>query len=93
MPVRLLFDRQESGDCSSRVVFSDFKVNQVLPAFETTTVELLPEEPGEYQFACGMNMLHGKLRVAGATRCVRGHGGGAGPAVHTAGGRPRGHGR
>ena len=65
MPVRLLFDRQESGDCSSRMVFSDFKVNQVLPAFETTTVELLPEEPGEYQFACGMNMLHGKLRVVG----------------------------
>ena len=63
VPVRLLFDRRESGDCSSRVVFPDFKVNQVLPAFETTTVEFLPKEPGEYQFACGMNMLHGKLRV------------------------------
>ena len=65
VPVQLLFDRQESGDCSSRVVFPDFKVNQVLPAFETTTVEFLPEEPGEYEFACGMSMLHGRLRVVG----------------------------
>ena len=61
VPVRLLFDRQESGDCSSRVVFPDFKVNQTLPAFETTTVEFLPEVPGEYGFACGMSMLHGTL--------------------------------
>ena len=29
VPVRLLFDRQESGDCSSRVVFPDFKVNRL----------------------------------------------------------------
>ena len=65
VPVRMLFDRQESGDCSSRVVFPDFKVNQILPAFETTTVDFLPEEPGEYGFACGMGMLHGTLRVVG----------------------------
>jgi len=65
VPVRMLFDRQESGDCSSRVVFPDFKVNQTLPAFETTMVEFLPDTPGEYGFACGMSMLHGRLRVVG----------------------------
>ncbi|NMM33114.1 MAG: heavy metal translocating P-type ATPase [Phycicoccus sp.] len=65
VPVRLLFDRQESGDCSSRVVFPDFKVNQTLPAFETTSVEFVPEVPGDYGFACGMSMLHGTLRVVG----------------------------
>ena len=43
VPVRMLFDRQESGDCSSRVVFPDFKVNQTLPAFETTAVQFLPD--------------------------------------------------
>ena len=37
VPVRMLFDRQEAGDCSSRVVFPNFKVNQILPAFQTTT--------------------------------------------------------
>ena len=66
---RLLFDRQETGDCSSRVVFPDFKVNQSLPAYATTAVEFLPEQLGEFEFACGMNMLHGKVRVvAGAER-------------------------
>jgi Cu+-exporting ATPase len=63
-PVRLLFDRQESGDCSSRVVFADFKINQTLPAYATTAVEFTPTEPGDFEFACGMNMLHGRLRVA-----------------------------
>ena len=40
VPVRLLFDRQETGDCTSRVVFSDFGINCSLPAFTTTTIEL-----------------------------------------------------
>ncbi|HEY5181945.1 MAG TPA: cupredoxin domain-containing protein, partial [Dermatophilaceae bacterium] len=64
VPVRMLFDRQESGDCSSRVVFPDFQVNQGLPAYETTAVEFLPKEPGDYEFACGMNMIRGRLQVA-----------------------------
>ncbi|MGB3955797.1 MAG: heavy metal translocating P-type ATPase, partial [Brooklawnia sp.] len=63
VPVRLVFDRQESGECSSRVVFPDFKINQTLPANAQTAVQFLPEAPGEYTFACGMNMLHGRVRV------------------------------
>ncbi|MDT0167226.1 heavy metal translocating P-type ATPase [Actinotalea sp. AC32] len=63
VPVRLLFDRQETGDCSSRVVFPDFRINQSLPANATTAVEFTPTVPGEYGFACGMNMLHGRVRV------------------------------
>ncbi|HEY3407784.1 MAG TPA: heavy metal translocating P-type ATPase, partial [Propionicimonas sp.] len=69
VPVRLLFDRQEAGDCSSRVVFPDFKVNQNLPAYATTAVEFTPDGVGEYGFACGMNMLHGTVKVvAGSGR-------------------------
>ncbi len=64
VPVRLVFDRQESGDCSSRVVFPDFRINQLLPAFARTAVEFVPTQPGEFGFACGMNMLHGRLRVS-----------------------------
>ncbi|MFB9619717.1 heavy metal translocating P-type ATPase [Brooklawnia cerclae] len=69
MPVRLLFDRQESGECSSHVVFPDFRIDRVLPAYETTSVEFTPDQAGEFGFACGMNMLHGTLRVteAGST--------------------------
>jgi len=58
VPVRMLFDRQESGDCSSRVVMPDFKVNQTLPAFETTTVQFTPQEPGEYRLRDGHAPRH-----------------------------------
>ena len=63
VPLRILFDRQESGECTSRVVFPDFAVNKALPAYATTAVEFNPSKPGEFGFACGMNMVHGRLVV------------------------------
>ena len=66
VPVRLLFDRRESGECTSRVVMPDFKVNAALPAYRTTAVEFVPVEAGEYRFACGMNMVSGVIRVNGS---------------------------
>jgi len=62
-PVRLQFYRDETADCSERVVFERFKIDQMLPAFQTTAVEFTPTEPGEYPFRCGMNMLKGLLVV------------------------------
>src|SRR6266571_4974387 len=32
-------------------------------AYAQTTVDLLPDRSGEFGFACGMNMIHGKLVV------------------------------
>ncbi|WNB86989.1 heavy metal translocating P-type ATPase [Cellulomonas sp. ATA003] len=63
VPVRMEFDRQEAGDCTSRVVMPDFKVNQVLPAWETTIVEFTPQAAGVFEFACGMNMVRGRVQV------------------------------
>jgi Cu+-exporting ATPase len=60
-PVRLRFDRQENSDCTARVVFPDFRKSASLAAFGTTTLDLQVDEPGEYSWACGMNMLHGTL--------------------------------
>ena len=62
-PLRLTFDRQESGDCTSRVVFPDLQLTQALPAFGRATVEFTPTEAGRFQFACGMNMIRGTLVV------------------------------
>ena len=62
-PVRLTFDRQETGDCSSRVIIPDFGINQLLPAHQQTAVEFTAPQPGTYAFACGMNMIHGSIRV------------------------------
>ena len=63
VPLRIVFDRQESGECTSRVVFPDFAINRALPAYAQTAVELIPDRVGEFGFACGMNMVHGTLLV------------------------------
>ena len=62
-PVELVFDRQESWECTSRVVFPELKVGAGLPAHTRTTVRLSPDRPGSFGFACGMNMIHGTLLV------------------------------
>ncbi len=62
-PVRLQFYRDETADCSDRVVLEDFGIDATLPAFQTTTVEFTPEQAGEFRFHCGMNMLKGLLVV------------------------------
>jgi Cu+-exporting ATPase len=63
VPLRLVFDRQEAGDCSERVVFPDFHVSKTLAPFAKTTLEFTPDKAGEFGFACGMNMLHGTIIV------------------------------
>ncbi|WOQ16692.1 heavy metal translocating P-type ATPase [Raineyella sp. W15-4] len=63
LPVRIMFDRRETGECTSHVVFPDFGINQALPAYATTAVEFTPSQAGRYEFACGMNMIHGRLDV------------------------------
>ena len=60
-PVRLYFYRDETSECSERVVFEDFGIDQKLPAFETTPVQLNPKEPGDYPFRCGKSVLKGRL--------------------------------
>jgi Cu+-exporting ATPase len=59
----LIFDRQESSDCTARVVFPELGISKSLTAFGKTAVEFVPQEVGRYGFACGMNMLHGTLIV------------------------------
>ncbi len=58
IPLRLVFDRKEAGDCSSRVIFPDFQASKTLAAFARTTLKFMPDKAGQFGFACGMNMLH-----------------------------------
>ncbi|MFQ5689990.1 MAG: cupredoxin domain-containing protein [Gemmatimonadota bacterium] len=60
-PVRLHFNRQETAACSEMVVFPDFDISRTLPAGETVTIDLVPPEPGEYEFSCQMGMIRGRL--------------------------------
>lgn len=62
-PVKLVFNRQEADPCSEKVVFDSFGVSADLPEGENVPVEFTPAEPGEYEFACQMGMLRGKVVV------------------------------
>ncbi|MEO6318369.1 MAG: HAD-IC family P-type ATPase, partial [Acidimicrobiales bacterium] len=64
-PLRLVFDRREDGDCSSRVVFGDLGVNRFLAPFATTVVELPTDRPGTFEFSCAMNMIRGTVVLDG----------------------------
>ena len=63
VPVRLNFYRDETSSCSEKVIFGDFGIAKDLPAYKTTAIEFTPEKTGEFTFACGMNMIRGKLIV------------------------------
>lgn len=60
-PVRLLFYRDETAECSSRVVLDDFGINEPLPPFETTAVQFTPTSPGDYPFTCGLGVMKGRV--------------------------------
>jgi plastocyanin domain-containing protein len=62
-PVRLSFRREETAACSEMVLFPDFNKSASLPTGEVVPVEFLPEQPGEYEFACQMGMFRGTLVV------------------------------
>lgn len=64
-PITLTFDRKETGECTSHVVFGDLALDAMLPGNARTDVHLSALPAGDYPFACGMNMVHGLLRVTG----------------------------
>lgn len=62
-PIRLTFRRDESGACSERVVFPDFRKSATLPEGKLVEIQLPATAAGEYGFQCEMGMLHGTLVV------------------------------
>lgn len=63
-PVRLVFNRQEADPCSEKVVLDAFGVSADLPEGVNVAVEFTPGQTGEYEFACQMGMLRGKVVVS-----------------------------
>ncbi|MDQ3372488.1 MAG: cupredoxin domain-containing protein [Acidobacteriota bacterium] len=63
-PVKLAFYRADSNNCGGEVVFSKQNISKKLPVGETVLVEFTPTEAGEIGFACGMDMMRGKVVVS-----------------------------
>lgn len=60
---KLNFIRKDPTECLEEVVLSDFKIRKHLPLNQKVTVEITPQKKGEFGYACGMNMFHGKIVV------------------------------
>ena len=60
---KINFIRKDPSSCLEEVVLGDFKIRKHLPLNQKVTVELTPQQSGEFGYACGMNMYHGKIIV------------------------------
>ncbi|MBW1606424.1 cupredoxin domain-containing protein [Lactobacillus sp. Sy-1] len=63
VPATLNFTRRDASGCLDHVVFNDFGINQALPKDQTEAIDIDTSKPGTYQWACGMDMFHGKLII------------------------------
>ena len=62
VPAKVTFVRKTDEGCAKEVVIKEYNINRALPLNEPIIVEFTPRK-GEFTFACGMNMLKGKLIV------------------------------
>jgi plastocyanin domain-containing protein len=60
---KINFLRKDPSSCLEEVVLGDFKTRRFLPLNKKVTIELKPTEEGEFIYACGMNMYHGKIII------------------------------
>lgn len=63
-PLRLVFRREETAARSERVVLPAFGRSATLPPYEDVALEILPEETGEFEFACELGRPRGLLIVS-----------------------------
>ncbi len=59
----LNFTRTDPNSCLEEVVLGDFSIRRELPLNQKVAIEITPEKKGEFTYACGMNMFHGKIIV------------------------------
>lgn len=63
VPAKLNFELQDKTACLSHVVFDQLGVNADLSKQPTTQIDIPTDQAGTINFACGMNMFHGKVVV------------------------------
>jgi len=63
VPARVTFVRKVEATCGSEIVLADYNIKHELPFNQPVTVEFTPSKSGTFKFACGMDMLRGKIIV------------------------------
>lgn len=63
VPANIVFNRKDPSGCFNEVMFPDFGIHETLPINERFEVEIDTSKKGEFTYACGMNMFHGKVVI------------------------------
>ncbi|MGE3680186.1 MAG: cupredoxin domain-containing protein [Bdellovibrionales bacterium] len=61
VPVTLKVTRKTDATCATQVQIPSQKIKKDLPLNKEVSIEIGKLEKGEIRFACGMNMLEGKI--------------------------------
>ncbi|HEU0172844.1 MAG TPA: efflux RND transporter periplasmic adaptor subunit [Blastocatellia bacterium] len=63
VPARVTFVRKVDATCGTEIVLAEYNIKRGLPLNQPVVVEFTPAKIGEFKFACGMDMLRGKIIV------------------------------
>ena len=63
VPARVTFVRKTADECGEEIVIPAYNIRRFLPVGKAVSVRFTPTKTGTFGFACGMDMLHGKLIV------------------------------
>lgn len=55
--------RKDPSNCLEEIVIPEFKIRRYLPLNKEVKIDITPKKSGTFEFACGMNMFHGKIIV------------------------------
>lgn len=61
-PAQLKFIPSDNMGCMNEVVFKELGIDEKLDG-KKVTVDIPTDKPGTYNYACGMDMFHGKVVV------------------------------
>ena len=62
-PAQLKFIPSDNMGCMNEVVFKELGIDEKLDGKKEVTVDIPTDKPGTYNYACGMDMFHGKVVV------------------------------
>ena len=60
-PVTLVVTRRTTKTCITEFVMAEKGIKQDLPLGQAVEITFTPDKPGELRYACGMDMLAGKV--------------------------------
>lgn len=60
-PIKLVVTRTTEGTCAKDIVLKDFGISKPLPLNQPVEITFTPTKPGQFRYACAMNMVAGVI--------------------------------